>query len=101
MTVDVQMTDSGVIHHLEEGVPFSEKYRPQSLGDVASHKAGDGTAPTAGGSAGVLTLSRSHALLPRFCLSVGHNQHDYEASGTLACRRTTGGVSRLVFGRPV
>ena len=62
MTVDVQMTDSGVIHHLEEGVPFSEKYRPQSLGDVASHKAGDGTAPTAGGSAGVLTLSRSHAL---------------------------------------
>ncbi len=65
MTVDVQMTDSVVIHHLEGGVPFSEKYRPQSLGDVASHKAGDGTGPTR--QAAALAFSLSSSTLPSIC----------------------------------
>ena len=37
MTVDVHMTDAHAMKQME-GIPYSEKYRPQSLNDVASHK---------------------------------------------------------------
>ncbi len=67
MTVDVPMTDSGVIHHLEGGIPFSEKYRPQSLGDVASHKAGDGTRPHTGRRQRWSPLSLSSSTLLSSC----------------------------------
>ena len=68
MTVDVQMTDAGVVQHLEGGIPFSEKYRPQSLSDVASHKAGD----EATGPSYRQQRRRSHSLLPRFDRFAGH-----------------------------
>ena len=66
MTVDVQMTDAGVVQHLEGGIPFSEKYRPQSLSDVASHKAGDeATGPLLQAAAPAFSLASS--TLRSFC----------------------------------
>ena len=35
---DTPMLDAQGHAHLQEGIPYSEKYRPQTLSDVASHK---------------------------------------------------------------